>query len=362
MSGKKLLSYILILSAFLFSACGTDYSEFCSQAEEYLVTSKFQGTVLVARGKKIIYGKGFGPEDEKTKKSSENSLETVFEIGSITKQMTAAAIMQQVEKGRLDLDTSLDKFFPDYEHGSEITVRMLLNMRSGLLDHINGPDEFFGPKVARQIAKKEQAGKPVDRNQVLESFYSAPLLCKPDSTYFYSNTNYYLLALILEQVSGESYEDYLNEHIFKPAGMTTANTDFQKTTSKGYVGKKYVSIPKNLALGCGDVNCSAEDLLKWNLAFTGKKIVSKKSFEEMTSSSSYGFGVYVTDDSLLHSGVTHVFNAYNEFFLKDNISLIVISNKPVGQLNTTVTAGKLKKMLFPEPEKSENQSENKELL
>jgi len=358
MSGKKLLPYILILSAFLFSACGNDYSEFCSQAEEYLSTSKFQGTVLVARGKKIIYEKGFGPEDEKSKKSADNSAETVYEIGSITKQMTAAAIMQQVEKGRLSLDDTLENFFPEYEHSSEITVRMLLNMRSGLLDHINGPDEFFGTKVARQIAKKEQNGKPVDRYQVLESLYKAPLLCKPDMTYFYSNTNYYLLALILEQVTGESYEDYMQEHIFKPAGMNTANTDFQNTTAKGYLGKKYISIPKNLALGCGDVNCSAADLLNWNLAFTGKKIVSKESFETMKDSDSYGFGVYVTEDSLLHSGVTHVFNSYNEFFLKDRISLIVLSNKPQSQLNTTITAGKLKKMLFPQPPKPVETEEN----
>jgi len=336
----------LIFSAFLFSACSPDYSEFCSQAEDYLTSSNFQGTVLVARGKKIIYCKGFGPEDEKKKNSPENSSETVYEIGSITKQMTAAAIMQQVEKGKLSLEDSLEKFFPEYEHGPEITVRMLLEMRSGLLDHINGPEEFFGNKLARQISKKELAGKAVDRDEVLKALYKAELLTAPDTTYFYSNTNYYLLALILEKVSGMSYEDYLAENLFKPAGMTCTNTNFQHTSARGYLKKQYYSISKGLALGCGDVNSTAGDILKWNLAFTGGKIVSKKTFKQMTDTDSYGFGIYCTENSLLHAGSTYCFNSYDEFFPKDKVSVIVLSNKPQSVLNATVTAGNLKKLLF----------------
>ena len=339
---------VFCLSAFLFSGCRDNFKDFPSQADEYLSKSGFQGTVLVARGKKIIFCKGYGLEDEKSKKSSVNSESTVFEIGSITKQMTAAAIMQLVEQKKLSLDDTLEKFFPDYEYGNQINVRMLLNMRSGLLDHINAQEEFFGAKTAKQIEKKEALGKSVNRDLVLKAFYKAPLLTKPDSTYFYSNTNYYLLALIIEKVSGVSYEEYITENIFLKSGMTKSKLEFKKTSAVGYLKNKPLSIPKNLALGCGDVNSCATDLLKWNLAFSGGKIVSKKSFQAMTDSDSYGFGVYRTENSILHSGSTHAFNSYNEFFLKKKISIIVLTNKPQTQLNATVTAGRLKKLLFIE--------------
>lgn len=346
---RLLVFSVFIFSAFLFSACGKDYSDFCSQAEDYLSNSNFQGTVLVAQGKKIIYEKGFGLEDEKAKKSKENSPETIYEIGSISKQMTAACVMQLVEKNKISLDDTIDLFFPDFQYGNQITVRMLLNMRSGLLDHINGPEEFFGNKLAKQVSKKELSGKAVERDLVLKSLYKAELLCTPDSTYFYSNTNYYLLALIVEKISGEDYEEYFDRNILKKAEMHSSNIEFQNTTARGYFNKKYYSIPHNMALGCGDVNSTARDLLKWNVALSGGKIISKKAFAQMIDSDSYGFGVYRSPNSILHSGATYVFNSYNEFFLDDKISLIVLCNKPQSSLNATIVAGKLKKMLFPEP-------------
>ena len=338
--------FLGVLFILFFSACKQpDYTDFCDQADKFLTESNFQGTVLIARKNKIIFDKGYGPVDEKQKSSDENNSDTVFEIGSVTKQMTAACIMQLVEQKKLSLDDTLSDFFPDFEYGNEIKIRMLLNMRSGLTDHINSPDEFFPPKTFRQIQKKEWDNEEVDRDFVLKNLYSAPLLAKPDSTYFYCNTNYYLLALIIEEVSGKSYEDYLAENIFKKAKMISANTDFQRTTGKGYYKKHYYSIPKNMAIGCGDVNASAKDILNWNKAFTSGKIVSKKSFKSMIDSESYGYGVYVTENSILHSGSTHVFNSYNEFLFDDKISIIVLSNKPQLEQNSTIIAGRLKKIL-----------------
>lgn len=345
----------LVFSAFLFNGCSKkDYSEFCASADEFLEAQGFQGTVLVAEKDKIIYAKGFGSSDEKHKKSPENSVDTVYEIGSITKQMTAAAIMQQVEKGKLSLDDTIDRFFPDYKYAPQITVRMLLNMRSGLLDHINGPEEFFGARQAKNIAKKEMAGKPVDRDLVLKALYKAELLTKPDTTYFYSNTNYYLLALILEQVSGLTYDHYMQKNIFEKAEMKTANVEFQKTDSAGYYRGNYYSIPRNMALGCGDVNAGVMDLLAWNRAYAGGKIISKKSFKEVTDSESYGFGVYCSENSILHSGSTYCFNSYNEYFPAEKISIIVLSNKPQFEMNATMVAGRIKKLFFP-PVESEKQ-------
>lgn len=338
---------ICIFSAFIFYSCKKpDYTAFCEQTDEYLESSKFQGTVLVAKGKDIIYCKGFGPEDEKAKKPSMNGPDSVYEIGSITKQMTAACILKLEEENKLSLSETLEPYFPEFPFAKDITIEMLLNMRSGLLDHINAPDEFFGPKLAKYISKKELAGKNIDRDQVFISLCKAPLLTKPDSTYFYSNTNYYLLAMIIEAVSGMSYEDYMEENIFEKAGMTDANLLFQETSTRGYYKNRYYSIAKNMAVGCGDVNASAMDLYNWNSALAGNKVIGKKTFEKMISSDSYGYGVYRTEYSILHSGATYVFNSYNEYFLKDKISFIVLVNKPQSELNATIVAGKIKKLFF----------------
>lgn len=340
------LSLLLFLVATGFVSCTQSYDSFCIRTDELLTETGFSGTVLIAKKNKIIFSKGYGLSDPKDENSAPNDLDTVFETGSLTKQMTAAAIMQLAQKGKLSVNDSLDKFFPDFENGSQITIKMLLNMRSGLTDFINCPEDFFPAKVQRQIEKKELAGEEIDRFLVYQYAKYAPSLASPDSTYFYSNTNYYLLALIIEQVSEMPYEEYMQINIFDKAGMKTANLDFQNTTARGYTKRgRYISIPKNMMIGLGDVNASAKDLLAWNNAFAEKKIVSKKSFQEMITSESYGYGVYRTKDSILHSGATHVFNSYNEYILEDKISIILLSNQPLMTYSTSIYGGKIKKLL-----------------
>lgn len=322
------------------------YESFIESTKEYLQEKRFQGTVLIAKGSRIIFASGFGTEDSADKNSAPITINTTFEAGSISKQMTAAAIMQLVQKKKLSVDDKISRFFPDYIHGDEITVRMLLTMRSGLTDHINCPEEFFDYKLQRFIERKEFACEPLDRDIVLNSFYTAPLMTKPDTTYYYCNTDYYLLARIIEIVSKMPYEEYIQKNIFDRCGMTYSNTEFQKTTAKGYDYKKrYFSIPASLAMGCGDVNSNVTDLLKWNLQFTSGKVVSKKSFKEMTNSESYGYGVYCSEDSIFHGGTTDVFNSYDAFYFKDKVSIIVLINKPIYTLNATVVAGNIRKIM-----------------
>lgn len=326
------------------------YSHFIESADKYLVEQKFQGAVLVSKGEKIIFAKGYGTADKKNKTNPVNTIHTTFETGSITKQMTAACIMQLVEKKKLSLNSKLSEFFPEYENGNEITIRMLLNMRSGLTDHINAGDDFFPAQTYHKVLKAEAACENLPENLVLEHFYTAPVMASPDSTYFYCNTNYYLLAKIIEKLSGMTYEEYFEKNIFKKCGMTTANVKFQKTDAKGYdYRNRYYSIPGELALGCGDVNGSVIDLYKWNYHFVNNKVVSKFSFKAMTKSDSYGFGVYCKNDkknkSILHAGATDVFNSYDVYYFKDKVSIIVLVNKPIGECNATIIAGNLRNLM-----------------
>lgn len=323
------------------------YRDFAERADSSLQESAFQGAVLVGRGDKIVFAKGYGVCDEKTAAPDQVpiGINTTFEAGSITKQMTAAAAMQLVQAGKLATSDKLSKFFPDFEAGENITVEMLLNMRSGLTDHINSADDFFPKNIYRRIELKQLECKPVEENLVLDYLNSAPLLAEPDSTYFYCNTNYYLLARIIELVSGKSYYDYMQKNIFDRCGMSHTNLEFQKTDTHGYDYKgRYYSIPASLALGCGDVNSCATDLFKWNVLFTGGKVVKKKTFKRMVDSESYGYGVYCHDGSIFHAGVTNVFNSYDGYYFDDKLSIIVLSNCPAAKVNTTTIARNLHKM------------------
>lgn len=353
--------FFLITSFFIFnfSACSTikkqtwnddvivnkKYRDFAERADSYLQEAGFRGAVLVGRGDKIVFAKGYGLCDVKAPAEVPIGINTTFEAGSITKQMTAAAVMQLVQAGKLATSDKLSKFFPDFEAGEKITIEMLLNMRSGLTDHINSADDFFPKNIYRRIEVKQMACEPLDENIVLEYLNSAPMLAEPDSTYFYCNTNYYLLARIIEQVSGMSYYDYMQKNIFNRCGMLHTNLEFQKTDTRGYDYKnRYYSIPASLSLGCGDVNSCVTDLFKWNVLFTGGKVVKKKTFRKMIDSESYGYGVYCHEGSIFHAGVTNVFNSYDGYYFDGKLSIIVLSNCPTAKINTTSIARNIYKL------------------
>ena len=357
----SLFTYCVFLSSIFFSSCSSvkennisensiqneKYEKFCTQTDEYLLDTNFSGTILVAKGDEIIFAKGYGVCDKNLPDSQPITLNTTFEIGSVSKQITAAAVMQLVQKKKLSLDDRISKFFPEYIHGDKISVRMLLNMRSGLTDHINEADEFFPQEVFSTIHKKQIANEPFEENFVLKYFYDAPLLANPNSTYFYCNTNYYLLAKIVEIVTKQPYHEYLQKHIFEKCKMTNTNTDFQNTTAKGYdFRNRYYSLPHDFATGCGDINSTVIDLYKWNMQLAKGKIINKKSLKQMLDTEAYGFGVYVKEDKIFHSGITNVFNSYNLYSFKNQLSIIVLANKPIAQCNATFVANRLEKMFY----------------
>ena len=357
----SLFTYCVFLSSIFFSSCSSvkennisensiqneKYEKFCTKTDEYLLGTNFSGTILVAKGDEIVFAKPYGVCDKNLPDSQPITLNTTFEIGSVSKQITAAAVMQLVQKKKLSLDDRISKFFPEYVHGDKISVRMLLNMRSGLTDHINEADEFFPQEVFSTIHKKQIANEPFEENFVLKYFYDAPLLANPNSTYFYCNTNYYLLAKIVEIVTKQPYHEYLQKHIFEKCKMTNTNTDFQNTTAKGYdFRNRYYSLPHDFATGCGDINSTVIDLYKWNMQLAKGKIINKKSLKQMFDTEAYGFGVYVKEDKIFHSGITNVFNSYNLYSFKNQLSIIVLANKPIAQCNATFVANRLEKMFY----------------
>jgi CubicO group peptidase (beta-lactamase class C family) len=179
--------------------------------DEKARADEFSGVVLVAEGDRVVLHEARGLASKEY--ASPNQVDTRFNLGSINKLFTRVAIGQLAEKGKLSLDDTIGKFLPAYpnrEAAAKVTVRQLLDMTSGIGD-------FFG---------KKYEDTPKDRIRRLEDylplFASEPLLFAPGSQRRYSNGGYIVLGLIVAKASGQSYFDYVHDHIYVPAGMTDA--------------------------------------------------------------------------------------------------------------------------------------------
>lgn len=337
----SLLSAVIMITG--FSGCkgderpekivNPDYADYCAEVEDYLGRCSYSGSVLVAKDNEIIYAGGFGYADKKT--GAFCTAKDTFEMGSISKQMTAAAILKLCDRGKMSLDDKLEKYFPEFEKGKDIKIRNLLNMQSGLYDYIDDAHKFFPADFVDEYLRRADADNEdepdFEREFLLPYLYEAPLKSAPESDFYYCNTDYYLLGLIIEYVSGKSYQDFLKDEIFVPCGMETANNSFMDTTARGYYHDgSTLSMRTSTALGCGSVNGSVYDLYDWMRSLYGGKVISAESLKAMTTSVlGYGFGLMATSNIYYHGGCTDVFNTYSAYYPKDEYYIIAFSNTPI---------------------------------
>ena len=250
---------------------------------------------------------------------------TVFEIGSVTKTFTATAVLQLWEQGKLDLDDPLGKYFPEFEKGAGITIRRLLHMQSGLRR------EFFPAEDLENdhdLLKKYYTDGFSDE-ELLAALFEAEPGHVPETEYEYSNVNYTLLAMIIEKITGKSYGAYIREHIFSVCGMEhsyctepgrltsvpepvpegTYAFDFNDVFPTGYMSDF------RTARGAGDICSCAADLLAFDRALTGGKLISRESLDEMfNTENGYGCGwlnVGRLEPAYLHSGGTPSYISHN---------------------------------------------------
>ncbi len=313
--------------------------------EDYLRNVGFQGSVLLALDDEIILAQGYGYADKNTERMC-NATDT-FEVGSISKQMTAAAIMQLEEEGLLSVEDTLDKYFPQWEHGKNITVKNLLQMRSGLFDYVNSAHNFFPQEVADEYLERADSDNEdtpdYERDFLLEYLYDAPLYSVPEDYFNYCNTNYYLLGLIIEQLSGMTYQEYLDENIFAPCGMKTANNGFRQTTARGYYWDGTTkSMRTSTSLGCGSVNGSVYDIYQWTMHLFNGTVVSDDSLDAMLDHvDGYGYGLRCNDSYAYHVGNTDVFNAFAARRFYDGLTVVVLVNKPLREFSAGDVAVKI---------------------
>jgi CubicO group peptidase (beta-lactamase class C family) len=203
---------------------------------------------------------------------------TRFEIGSVTKQFTAAAILQLQEQGKLSIDDRLAKYLPSFPHANEVTLRQLLNQISGLPDYTDLPD------IATAMSTT------ADATDKIVAYANKPLNFPPGTKWQYSNTNYWVLGKVVATVSGMSYEDYVREHVFKPAGMTHSGFVSDESTMDDFA-IPYWHGPKNDGPaqpaptmfeswpgGAGAIVSTIGDLAAWDAALASGKIVSPANY------------------------------------------------------------------------------------
>lgn len=312
------------------------YRKFIAAVDEYAENCGYQGAVLVAWQDEIILAKGYGYADEKTGRLC--TARDTFEVGSVSKQMTAAAILQLAENGALSLDDTLDKYFPQFAHGKNITIKNLLQMRSGLMDFINSPAQFFPEAFIEEYTAKADTddvnAEALPRDFVLDYINDAPLCYSVDSCFSYCNTNYYLLGLIIEQVTGDSFQDYIGREIFDKCDMLTANNSFRDTTARGYYEDGTTeSMALSTSLGCGSVNAGVYDIYQWIRHLFGGDVIGENLLAEMlTENEGYGYGMRIGENVYYHTGNTDCFNAFMAVY-SDSLTVVALSNKPKVELN-----------------------------
>lgn len=274
-------------------------------AIDAIIDSQFKaqepgGVVLIGRNGKVIYKKAFGTANLELNVPMKE--EMVFNIGSITKQFTAIAILQLMEQGKLSLQDEITKYLTDYQvNGQKITVENLLTHTAGV--PASAPDALTLLQAKKSL---------VSLQEIIATFKNRPLDFAPGTKWNYSNNGYMLLGAIIEKVSGLSYPDYLKTNIFKRAEMneTLFGDDYLviKNRAASYVYSRAESQFLNArndkvetAYSAGAIQSTADDLFKWNQALNSHKLVNKESLKKAQAEfklsngkgTNYGYGWFI---------------------------------------------------------------------
>lgn len=313
----------------------------------------FNGTVLVAQYGKVIYTGAYGYSNLTTKDTL--TPQTPFQLASVSKQFTAVAVMQLKERGLLNYDDPVYKFIPGFPYDSTITIRMLLTHRSGL------------PNYIYTLEKYADRTRPMSNSEVVEKLllYKPAPYGFPDRRFQYNNTNYALLANIVERLSGKSFRQYADENLFRPLGMASTfvsdGTDDRVTTAAtGYTGSRRSLRLDYLDGVTGDkgVYSTVEDLFKWDRGLYTEKIIKQATLNEAflpahadanLITKNYGFGwrlQKLPDDQWLtfHTGWWHGFKNYFMRNLQDQTTIILLSNVANSYLSKV---GVLQAIMYP---------------
>lgn len=301
-----------------------------------LLRTGFNGAMIVARKGVVIFEKYHGYENSRTKTPVMDS--SSFQLASVTKTFTGAAVMWLVQNEKLSLEDSLQKFFPTFPYKG-INVRMLLNHRSGLPNYLYFCDSLW--KDESRFITNEEVIKLMEQHK-------PPVQHLPNTHFQYCNTNYMLLASIIEKVSGQKYADFMQQTIFEPLRMTStfvydpsSAARAHQTQSHKYNGQFEPDTYFDGVMGDKGIYSSAEDMLKWDQALYSGQFLNDATLKaaytpysnEKPGVRNYGLGwrlmVYPdsTKNIIYHNGWWHGNNTVFYRFIQDSTTLIILGNK-----------------------------------
>ena len=296
--------------------------------QSFVSNKQFMGSVLVAKGSEVLLSKGYGSANLEWEIPATPS--TKFRLGSVTKQFTAAAILLLEERGKLKVEEPVKKYLPDAPAAwDKITVFHVLTHTSGIPSFTNFPD-YASLRPFSTTAEK-----------LVAHFRDRALEFEPGEKYNYSNSGYVLLGHLIEKISGESYEAFLQKNIFTPLGMKDSGYDSNSAViarrAAGYspgpngpvnAGFIDMSVPH----GAGALYSTTEDLLRWEQGLFGGKLLSAASLTKMTApfKNNYAFGLQVNTVNgrkvFDHGGGIEGFNTHLAYYPEAKVTVAVLGN------------------------------------
>jgi CubicO group peptidase (beta-lactamase class C family) len=331
-------------------------SQVDSLIKTYIDSSKIAGIAIgVFKGDERILLKSYGFADlEFEVKLPVNAS---FEIGSITKQFTAAAILQLAENRRINLEDEITKYINFNTQGKRVTIRHLLSHTSGIKGFTELPE--FGTLSMQKYS----------RDTLLRIVETKSYDFDPGEELIYNNTGFFILGLIIEKISGKTYEEYVKENLFEKAGMTNSYYGSESkviknrahgydTGEKGLIHAAYLN--HTWPYAAGSLCSTVEDLVKWNNALHHGKILSDSMYHEFVTpirlndgtNTHYAKGITVRDQNgrrmLEHAGGINGFLSENRYFPNDNISIIVLINS-TGSVSPVKVAAFITETIFGKP-------------
>lgn len=297
----------------------------------------FSGTVLVGRHGQIVYQRAFGLANREWKIA--NDLETKFEIGSMTKQFTALLVLQFVKEGKIRLDGHLADYLSYYrkDTGSRVTISQLLSHTSGIPNFISLPGFLDGAPSRTHYSAREFA----------EKYCSGDLRFDPGTKFEYSNSGYFLLGAILEQVSGESYEQLLDDRIFKPLGMLHSGyTHTEKVIEHRAAGYERADgglrnarfYDMSIPFAAGALYSTVGDLFLWDQALYGERLLPAHLrdllFKPNLENYGYGWGILIPQEGspnagepiAMHGGAIFGFQSVIERITREGEVIVLLDN------------------------------------
>ena len=333
------MNYTLLLLCLLLAHSSLGQNLKAQKIEAYMQAQRdvndFSGAVLVYSSDTIVFKKAYGFADYEW--NVPNTIDTKFGLASITKYITAIAILQLVEKGQLSLDDKLATFFPHFPKGDSVSVHMLLTHTSGLaLDFENLYLDYTG----------------ITKDSAIASIAKMPYRFTPGTNSEYSNIGYFLLSEIIEKASGMSYSNYLQKYIFDVANMSNSGISNNDSiiskmarvyyrTPEGLVKNPYINWSLNI--GHDGMYSTIEDLYMLDRALYGNTLLSETSKAKMTTQynkkypdngffETYGYGIFINpyynhgQYLLTHSGGFYGVMTSLDRFTEDNVFITVLSN------------------------------------